>query len=370
MLSNTGRAALILRCGAVLECGAVLLVHINERERVMNTKHLLKLSLMGLLAFSFVSFEAYANGNRAVQKAKTENWHAKSPSQSCISVAIGKFENSGNAPDEISRGIRTRIQQCVVGTMKFNVQEREHLKEAMRGRALNTGGVTNGEDDDVPVVIKIKPASYVVYGKVLSYNADKHVADISDVAYAFVKSTIELQVKIVDVKTARILSAKTVVGHGLGKVVVADSVKSSAGQGMRDAIDEASHAVADWLRDVFAFPAKVLKVEKTEITVDMNETEVKEGDVFDVIAEGGVIVDPDSGAALEIDGKCVGRVVITRPGSRMSKAEPVDGGRLSLEKIDTHKHAYKLRRVTTAAMINEARRRARQSHKTLSRDLG
>ena len=119
---------------------------------------------------------------------------------------------------------------------------------------------------------------------------------------------------------------------------------------MRDAIDEASHVVADWLRDAFACPAKVLKVDKAEITIDMNENEVKEGDVFDVIEEGSVMVDSDSGAALEIDGNCIGRVVITRPGLQTSKAEPVDGGRLFLENIDVRKHAYRLRRVSKDAL--------------------
>ena len=119
-------------------------------------------------------------------------------------------------------------------------------------------------------------------------------------------------------------------------------------------------AVADWLRDLLC-PAKVLKVDKAEITIDMNENEVKEGDLFDVIKSGGVMVNPDSGAAFEIDGKCIGRVVITRPGLQTSKAEPVDGGRLSLERLNVSKYDYKLRRVTKSALMKEAKRRAREA---------
>ena len=155
------------------------------------------------------------------------------------------------------------------------------------------------------------------------------------------------------------MAMKTVVGHGMDKVMGSGGVKTSKGQGCRDAIDEAGHAVADWLRDL-SYPAKVLKVDKVEITIDMNENEVREGDVFDVTEDGGVMVDPENGASLEIDVNYLGRVVITRPGLQTSKAEPVDDGRLSLEKLDLRKHAYKLRRVTKSALKNEALRRARK----------
>lgn len=245
--------------------------------------------------------------------------------------------------------------------MKFEVEDRERLKEILREQALlAASGVTNGEAADVPVADKIKPAAYIVYGKVLSYGEDKHVADFDGGAFAFVKSKIELEVMIVNCNIGNIMAMKTVVGHGTDKVMVSGGAKTSTGQGSRNAIDEAGHAVADWLREVLAYPAKVLRVDKAEITIDMNEDEVKEGDLFDVIAEGGVMVDPDSGVALEIDGKCIGRVVITRPGLQTSKAEPVDGGRLSLEKLDVSKHTYKLHRVTKTVLMKEARRRARQ----------
>ncbi|MBQ6340247.1 MAG: hypothetical protein IJI36_13995 [Kiritimatiellae bacterium] len=329
----------------------------------MNAKNVLGLSLIGLLALSFVPYESCANDNGTVLKTKSENrcMKGKTPSSRRIVVAIRNFENKSNAPDEIAREVRTRIQQCIAGTMKFEVEDRERLKEILREQALlAASGVTNGEAADVPVADKIKPAAYIVYGKVLSYGEDKHVADFDGGAFAFVKSKIELEVMIVNCNIGNIMAMKTVVGHGTDKVMVSGGAKTSTGQGSRNAIDEAGHAVADWLREVLAYPAKVLRVDKAEITIDMNEDEVKEGDLFDVIAEGGVMVDPDSGVALEIDGKCIGRVVITRPGLQTSKAEPVDGGRLSLEKLDVSKHTYKLHRVTKTVLMKEARRRARQ----------
>lgn len=334
----------------------------ETQKRILNMKIGLKVSLIGLLAFSLVPLAANAKGNGSAPKAMTENRQVKSPNQSRIAVAIRKFENKSNAPDEIVREVRTRIQQCVVGTMKFDVQDRERLKELLREQALAAAGVTNSEDADVPVVGKITPASYIVYGKVLFLGNDRHVGRAEGVASALTKTKIELEMKIVNCQTGGIMAMKTVVGHGIDRVIVFEGYKSSAGQGIHEAIDEASHAVADWLREVLACPAKVLKIDKAEITIDMNENEVKEGDVFDVIEDGGVMVDPENGTALEIDGKCVGRVVITRPGLQTSKAEPVDGGGFSLEKLDISKHTYKLRRVTKSALMKEAKRRARRAY--------
>ena len=309
---------------------------------------------------SFVSFEAKANGNGAAPKAMTENRRIKSPNQRRIAVAIRQFENKTNMPDEIVREVRTRIQQCVVGTMKFDVQDRERLKELLREQALTAAGVTNSEDADVPVVGKITPASYIVYGKVLFFGNDRHVGRVEGVACALTKTKIELEVKIANCQTGNIMAMKTVVGQGMDRVIASGESKSSAGQGSREAIDEAGHAVADWLREVLACPAKVLKIDKAEITIDMNENEVKEGDLFDVIEDGGVMVDPENGTALEIDGKCIGRVVITCPGLRTSKAEPVGDGRRSLEKLDVGKRTYKLHRVTKSALMKEAKKRARK----------
>ena len=253
------------------------------------------------------------------------------------------------------------MQQCIAGTMKFHVQDRENLKALLREQALAVAGIADSEGAEVSAATKVEPAYYMVLGTVQSCRTDHSALKADGARYAFVKSTIELQVKILNVNSARILFIKTFWGHGMEKEIVSGGSKSSAGDGLREAIDEAAHAVADWLREVLACPAKVLRVDKAEITIDMNENEVKEGDLFDVIKSGGVMVDPDSGAALEIDGKCIGRVVITRPGLQTSKAEPVDGGRLSLEKLNVSKYDYKLRRVTKSALMKEAKRRAREA---------
>lgn len=326
----------------------------------MDPKTLMKLSLMGLLAFAFVAPSAYAKDAEdddteevAPKKKKAKKSKAKAPEATRMVVAINKFENKSDAPDSIFETIRARVQQCVVGARKFEVVEREQLKAAMSEQNLVAAGVTDGEDADAPEAGKMKAASYIVYGNVLYCGTDKSGGSSEGVASAVVKSKVELQIKITNGETGKILTQKSAIGYGIDKAMSTSEFSSSTGQGMRDAIDEACHMAADALRDV-AYPAKVIKVGKKDITINMTDEEVKEEDVFDVIEADEPMTDPDTGAFLGYDGDDVGRVTISRTGPQVSKAKPMDD--LELDDLDTDEHNYILRRVSKETLKKEAKK--------------
>ena len=327
----------------------------------MDTKTLMKLSLMGLLAVTFVSATAYAkaadddDAEEVAPRKKTKKSKKKADQPMRMVVAINKFENKSDAPDSIFETIRARVQQCVVGARKFEVVEREQLKAAMSEQTLVASGLTDGEDADAPEAGKMKAASYIIYGNVLYCGKDEAGGSSEGVASATVKSKVELQIKITNGETGKILTQKSAIGYGLDKAMATAEFKSSTGQGMRDAIDEACHMAADALRDV-AYPAKVIKVGKKDVIVNMTDEEVKEDDVFDVIEADDPMVDPDTGAFLGFDGDDVGRVAITRTGPQFSRAKPVEDGDLSLDDLDTDEHTYILRRVSKATLKKEAKK--------------
>lgn len=326
----------------------------------MDPKTLMTLSLMGLLTFAFVVPSAYAKDAEdedteevAPKKKKAKKSKKKAPEATRMVVAINKFENKSDAPDSVFETIRARVQQCVVGARKFEVVEREQLKAAMSEQTLVASGVTDGEDADAPEAGKMKAASYIIYGNVLYCGTDKSGGSAEGVASAVVKSKVELQIKITNGETGKILSQKSAIGYGIDKAMATAEFKSSTGQGMRDAIDEACHLAADALRDV-AYPAKVIKVGKKDVTINMTDEEVKEEDVFDVIEADEPMTDPDTGAFLGYDGDDVGRVSISRTGPQVSKAKPMDD--LELDDLDTDEHTYILRRVSKATLKKEAKK--------------
>lgn len=329
----------------------------------MDTKTLMKLSLVGMLAFAFAATTAYAKDNgddteevASPKKSKKSKKKAKAPAPTRMVVAINKFENKSDAPDALFETIRSRVQQCVVGARKFEVVEREQFEAARSEQKLAASGFTESENDaDAPEEGKMKTASYVVYGTVLYCGADKSAGAFEGVASTVSKYKVELQIKITNGETGKILTQKSAIGYGVDKATVTADFKSSSGQGMRDAIDEACHIAADALRDV-AYPAKVVRVGKRDITVNMTDEEVKEDDVFDVIEAEDLGIDADTGAWLGFDGDDVGRVVITRTGPQTSKAKPTEDSELDLNDLDIDENMYILRRVSKATLKKEAKK--------------
>ena len=327
----------------------------------MDIKTLMKLSLMGLLVLSFAAPMAYAKDaddddteEAAPKKKKAKKSKKKADAPTRMVVAINKFENKSDAADKYFETIRSRVQQCIVGARKFEVVEREQLKAAMSEQTLAASGVTNSEDADAPEAGKLTAASYIVYGTVLYCGMDQAKGAAEGVSSAVGKSKVELQIKITNGETGKILTQKSAIGYGIDKGIATEGFESTSGQGMRDAIDEAAHMAADALRDV-AYPAKVVRVGKKDLTINMTDEEVQEDDVFDLIDAEDLGTDKDTGAWLGFDGDDLGRVVITRTGPQTSKAKPV-GDDIDLDDLDIDEHTYILRRVSKATLKKEAKK--------------
>lgn len=324
---------------------------------------MLKLMMLGTLAFTFAAAPVYAKQDAdddeeaeeaPVKKSKKKAKKSKKEAAPTrMVVAINKFENKSGVDAQQMETIRARVQQCVVGARKFEVVEREQLKAAMSEQTLAAAGQTDSEDADAPEAGKMKAASYIIYGNILYCGADKAGGASEGVASAVSKSKVEIQIKITNGETGKILTQKSAIGYGLDKAMATAEFQSQSGQGMRDAIDEACHMAADALRDV-AYPAKVIKVGKKDITLNMTDEEVKEDDIFDLIEADEPMTDPDTGAFLGFDGDDVGRVQITRTGPMVSKAVPMDD--LSLDDVDTDEHTYIVRRVSKATLKKEAKK--------------
>ena len=334
----------------------------------MDAKTLLKLAFAGLLAFSVAAPAAYANDDggaaaaaESPKKAKKARKSRKNaPQATRMVVAIEKFENKSTAADSLFATIRSRVQQCIVGARKFEVVEREQIKAAMSEQKLAGRGATESENDaGAPEAGKMKAASYIVYGTVLYCDKETAGGTSEGVSSAVVKYKVELQIKITDGETGRILTQKSAIGYGVDKAMATSEFKSAAGQGMRDAIDEACHMAADALRDV-TYPARIVRVGKKSVTVNMTGEEVREGDVFDVIAAEDLGIDKDTGAWLGFDGDDVGRVTITRTGPQTSRAEPAEGSDIDLSDLDTDENLYILRRVGKATLKREAKKASRK----------
>ena len=134
----------------------------------MSTKTLIKLSLMGLLAFSFASATGYAKAaddddaeeEAPKKKKKAKKGKKKAPEAKRMFVAINKFENKSGAPDGLFETIRARVQQCVARWRKAHPEipidyYDERFTSVLAHQAMLDGGLRKKARQDKALVDEI-----------------------------------------------------------------------------------------------------------------------------------------------------------------------------------------------------------------------
>lgn len=245
-------------------------------------------------------------------------------------VAVGDFTMPDDTVLENAADLaqlRLRIQHRLIGTRKFEVVERQNLKQILSEIQLKDSGFTN--PNNAPQDGQLLAAGYIIYGRVLFYAADARQAEIVGLTAARRRLSVELQLKIADAETGRILADKIVRGESMrtarisSEVAVAGETRPGDGM-MRDAVEDAAAQAVDQLRDL-CYPAKIIRVDDTEVTANMTSEEVSEGDIFTVYANAEPIFDPDTGVYLGTEGKRIGRLRVDATGPMTSKLVPVGG---------------------------------------------
>ena len=180
-------------------------------------------------------------------------------------------------------------------------------------------------------------------------------------------------------ETGKGILQKFFIGEGFDiTVATADTANAKSG-GMRDALDEACHMVVDALREQ-TYPPKIVAVDDDEIKINMTDSEVKAGDVFDVKKCGEEKFDPDTGESLGFSGKTVGRVIIQKADARMATGEASDcvkvkKGKLvkqewDTEDLDPDEDMYMLQRVHKSQLLKEKQLKAHQDDDNAERRFG
>ena len=301
----------------------------------------------------------------APKKAKSKKTKQAPPAPSKMFVAVYQFENKSTASADDVKTIRDRITGAIVNTRKFDVVERERIKTLMKEQNLATAGVTDGED--APEAGKMKAAGYSIYGCVLSYGKNETRASGEAGMGAKFESKVELQIRITNVETGKILTDQIITGSGDVKKFVSGDVQQTGNfeqQAMRNAVDTACRDSVFLLLDQ-AYPVKVLAVGDEDITINVNKDLVKEDDVFNVYEAPEYEEDPDTHEMIPVDGKQIGRVAITEVGAKTSKAEPVEwmkvrgkGEKMKATKmaacdVDSIEKGMVLRKVSAATLAKE-----------------
>ncbi|MCF6176238.1 MAG: CsgG/HfaB family protein [Victivallaceae bacterium] len=247
-------------------------------------------------------------------------------------ISIGSFKNKTSAPSKMLNTLIDRITNGIVNTRKFNVIDNARLKETMTEHKKVDMGLSDAKG--APKKGKIKSAGYVLYGTVLALGAKAAVVRMSGVTGKRFTGSVELNIRFMDIESGELVASKTVKGSKIVSQLVSGAQASGGNQeevAMQDAIQDASNKVVGKLMEL-AYPTKIIKVGKRNVTVNLPEERAKKGQLWHVFEVGETILDPDTGESLGADEELLGDIRIYRVGPKFAKAKPI--GDLEIDDIE------------------------------------
>lgn len=191
------------------------------------------------------------------------------------------------------------LEAAVASSRKFTVLEREHLTDLLDDPAkLNQSLQLRAND----------------YGMLININS---FVDQTEQLDNLVRRRIQISgiVKIVGGKTAEVLDISDIqISTNMLRQLTADVITTRAIAEMDALLPTAARAFTDAsverLLDV-VFPAKVVDVDGTTLTVNRGSGYFKTGDTVKLFGKEKIIVDPDTGEEMRIKGKRIGDAKVT-----------------------------------------------------------
>ena len=265
-------------------------------------------------------------------------------------VAIGEFEHrvSGGSKTTHAVVLKDRVLDLIHNSNKFEVVERDRLKDLLKEMQLVDAGLTEG---DAPESNRLKAAGFLIYGSILQSSLS--VSSTADGQY--VKSVFEVQIRYSDGQSGKLLAVKTCKGDVIKTLLPGEEnkVKKDA---LAAAIQEAALHVVNGLVDV-AMPIKVVSVNNRYITVALSEEQTYVGEQFEVYELGEELTDPDTGEVLGYDEERIGLIEVVRSGPKLTRCKPCEEG-VFLEDFDK---GMVLRQLTKKAAKQQKVVRPKQS---------
>lgn len=265
-------------------------------------------------------------------------------------VAIGEFEHRVRGGSSTTHAVvlKDRILDLIHNSNKFEVVERDRLKDLLKEMQLVDAGMTEG---DAPESNRLKAAGFLIYGSILQSSLS--VSSTADGKY--VKSVFEVQIRYSDGQSGKLLAVKTCKGDITRTLLPGEDNKIKK-DALAAAIQEAALHVVNGLVDV-AMPIKVVSVNDRYITVALSEEQTYVGEQFEVYELGEELTDPDTGEVLGNDEERIGLIEVVRTGAKLTRCKPCEEG-VFLEDFDK---GMVLRRLTKKAIKQQKTKRPKQS---------
>jgi len=258
-------------------------------------------------------------------------------------IAVTQFENRTTAAGQINlgQGMADQLVNALVQSDNFVVLERQTLGDVLKEQDFDQS--ERAASSTVAKSGKVLPAQILIKGTITEFALKESGggAGISYMGFSLGNehsvSHVGLILRIIDTTSGQVLDSVRIEGKAAGegyKMGVAymgfgfeaEKYQNTAlSKSVQMVIDQAVGVIARNLNEI-PFRGKIIKAKgDTYYTNIGKRNRVTGGDIFDVYSPGEELYDPDTGEKLGSLKKKIGRVVISMPEDKYSKAFSTQG---------------------------------------------
>ncbi len=258
-------------------------------------------------------------------------------------IAISRFKNRTTAAGQINlgSGMTDQLTNALVQSGNFVLLERESVSSVLDEQDFARGNRT--ARSTVAQTGKVVPAQILIKGAITEFQLEESGSGIGisyqgfSVGNESSQSHVALILTIIDTTSGQVLDSVRLEGKAkgtgykfgisyMGIGIDADKFDNTAlGKSVQIVIDRAVEAIARNLNQIPFEGNIVTSVGDSYYTNIGYRNNVTGGDIFDVYAPGRELFDPNTGEKLGSLKKKVGRLVVSSPEEKFSKAYSLSG---------------------------------------------
>jgi curli biogenesis system outer membrane secretion channel CsgG len=233
---------------------------------------------------------------------------------------VSTLEQRGQARElgRVQESLDPQLTAAFQATRKFDLVARTDLKDVILEQDLSGSGNVDKADPAAAKAFKLAGARYVVVSTIDDFQDNVQEAEFKEIGKKATRRQVRLSViaKIYDTTTGRLLESANLQLDNSAFVrnpefLVAEKGSNLTEKALQELARQMAEKVAARVVDVL-LPAKVLAVRDGQVTLNRGDgTGIAVGQAWAVFAQGGALIDPDTGENLGSEEVRVGSIRIT-----------------------------------------------------------
>jgi curli biogenesis system outer membrane secretion channel CsgG len=323
----------------------------NQYKSAMNIKTpVLAAALLSSLLISTPSHAFLSKLTKKSSETKTKDDTAenKLPEYTGVKHALGviSFDNEAGFVSEWNLGdnLGLMLESSLYDTGRFVIVERAELGAVMAEQDLQNSGRT-AQASQVASTGQIRSAKYLATGAITeaSYKTSGDSGGLRikgfNIGAKSDKAIVVAVVKIIDSTSGEVVASKRIRGEagksglslgyserGFG-TQLGGFTKTPLGEAAQDVIDQATQFIALEMEDYDLEGNVVMVSKKGQVIINRGSNYgVAPGQIFLVREEGEVLIDPSTGAILDMEeGEVTASISVTKVSEKVAYCDLVDG---------------------------------------------